>query len=43
MFAEGNPAGAKAYMTELGIIDNNLRLPMVKVSDSLLEIIKADM
>jgi len=43
MFAEGNPAGAKAYLAEMGIIKNILRLPMVKVSDSLLEKIKADM
>ncbi len=43
MFAEGNPAGVKAYMSEMSLLENVLRLPMVKVSDSLLEKIKADM
>ncbi len=26
MFAENNPAGVKAFMTELGLIENHLRL-----------------
>ncbi len=34
-FAEGNPAGVKAAMKELGICDDHLRLPLVKVSDTL--------
>lgn len=33
-FVEGNPAGVKAGMQELGICKDNLRLPLVKVSDS---------
>lgn len=35
MFAEGNPAGVKAYMSQLGICENVLRLPLVNVSDDL--------
>jgi 4-hydroxy-tetrahydrodipicolinate synthase len=32
-FVEGNPAGVKAGMKELGICNDDLRLPLVKVSD----------
>ncbi|HBS87160.1 MAG: 4-hydroxy-tetrahydrodipicolinate synthase [Bacteroidetes bacterium GWF2_38_335] len=32
LFAEGNPAGVKAALSTLGIIENNLRLPLVPVS-----------
>lgn len=32
MFAENNPAGVKAFMTEMGLLKNNLRLPMVPLS-----------
>lgn len=35
IFAEGNPAGVKAAMEQLSLIENNLRLPLCKVSDSL--------
>lgn len=35
MFEEGNPAGVKAYMTHLNLIENSLRLPLVPVSDKL--------
>lgn len=35
MFAEGNPAGAKAALKQFGICEDHLRLPLVKVSDSL--------
>ncbi|HHU35397.1 MAG TPA: 4-hydroxy-tetrahydrodipicolinate synthase [Bacteroidetes bacterium] len=42
MFAEGNPAGIKALLSSMGLIDNVLRLPLVTVSDQLMEkIIKA--
>jgi 4-hydroxy-tetrahydrodipicolinate synthase len=34
MFAEGNPAGVKAALEILGIISNNLRLPLTPVSNS---------
>jgi 4-hydroxy-tetrahydrodipicolinate synthase len=42
MFAEGNPCGVKAYLTEMGIINNFLRLPMVTASDMLISKIKND-
>ncbi|MNL29412.1 4-hydroxy-tetrahydrodipicolinate synthase [compost metagenome] len=35
MFAEGNPAGVKAALKHLGICDDHVRLPLVKVTDSL--------
>jgi len=33
MFVEGNPSGVKAALEILGIMENNLRLPLVPVSD----------
>jgi 4-hydroxy-tetrahydrodipicolinate synthase len=33
LFVEGNPGGVKAALKILGIIENNLRLPLVRVSD----------
>ena len=41
MFAENNPAGVKAFMTELGLIENNLRLPMTPLSASLYAAVKS--
>lgn len=35
MFAEGNPAGVKAALKHLGVCDDHVRLPLVKVTDSL--------
>ena len=35
LFADGNPAGVKALLDHLGIVKNNLRLPMMKVNRSL--------
>ncbi len=35
MFAEGNPAGVKAALKQLGICDDHVRLPLVRVSDGL--------
>lgn len=35
MFAEGNPAGVKAYLHAMGLIENNLRLPLVRASEEL--------
>ena len=32
-FIEGNPAGVKAGMQELGVCEDHLRLPLVKISD----------
>jgi 4-hydroxy-tetrahydrodipicolinate synthase len=34
LFVEGNPAGAKCVLSELGILQNELRLPVVPVSAS---------
>lgn len=41
MFAENNPAGVKAFMTELGLIENNLRLPMTPLSANLYAAVKS--
>jgi 4-hydroxy-tetrahydrodipicolinate synthase len=35
MFVENNPAGVKAFLKELGLIENNLRLPMVPLSEEV--------
>ena len=40
LFAEGNPVGIKAVLTQKGIIQNYLRLPLVPASDELKERIK---
>ncbi len=40
MFSENNPAGAKAFLAEMGIIDNILRLPVVPLSASLHQEVK---
>ena len=37
MFAENNPAGAKAFLAEIGILQNMLRLPVVPLSEPLHE------
>jgi 4-hydroxy-tetrahydrodipicolinate synthase len=45
IFSEGNPAGIKAALQIKGLIDNNLRLPLTKISKSTynkLEIIMKD-
>ena len=36
-FKEGSPAGVKAIMSSMGLIDNALRLPLVPVSEKLQE------
>jgi 4-hydroxy-tetrahydrodipicolinate synthase len=41
MFAENNPAGVKAFMTEMNLLENALRLPMMPLSDGLHEQVKA--
>jgi 4-hydroxy-tetrahydrodipicolinate synthase len=35
MYEENNPAGVKAIMATMGMIENELRLPLVPVSDGL--------
>ncbi len=37
LFAEGNPVGAKAVLSIKGILQNNLRLPLVSASEHLTE------
>ncbi|MBL0181959.1 MAG: 4-hydroxy-tetrahydrodipicolinate synthase [Chitinophagaceae bacterium] len=41
LFAENNPAGAKAFLAEMGIIKNVLRLPLVPLSSGVHQKVKA--
>lgn len=41
LFAENNPAGVKAFLFELGLIENVLRLPLVPLSNSIHQQVKA--
>ena len=41
MFAENNPAGVKAFMTELGLLENCMRLPVTPLSSGWHEKAKA--
>lgn len=43
LFKEGNPVGIKAVLTQKGIIQNYLRLPLVPASQELEEEIKKEM
>ncbi|HEY2725742.1 MAG TPA: 4-hydroxy-tetrahydrodipicolinate synthase [Parafilimonas sp.] len=40
MFSENNPAGVKAFLSEMGLIKNNLRLPLVPLNKKLSEGVK---
>ena len=40
LFAENNPAGVKAFLSELGIIQNHLRLPLVPLSAGIHQQVK---
>lgn len=40
LFAENNPAGVKAILAEKGIIQNNLRLPLVPLSEPIMQKVK---
>jgi 4-hydroxy-tetrahydrodipicolinate synthase len=40
MFAENNPAGAKAFLYEMGLIANEVRLPVVPLSEGLHQKVK---
>lgn len=40
MFVENNPAGVKAFLSEMGIIKNNVRLPVVPLSGELHQKVK---
>jgi len=41
LFIENNPAGVKAFLAEQGLIENNVRLPVVPLSESVHEKVKA--
>jgi len=41
MYAENNPAGIKGFMFEQGLIQNELRLPLVPASEELQQKIKS--
>ena len=40
LFAENNPAGVKAFLAEMGLIKNILRLPVVPLSESIQQQVK---
>ncbi|MGB8194628.1 MAG: 4-hydroxy-tetrahydrodipicolinate synthase [Chitinophagaceae bacterium] len=40
LFAENNPAGVKAFLAELGVIENFLRLPVIPLSEGLAKKVK---
>lgn len=44
LFVDGNPAGVKALLNDMGLIDNVLRLPLVptkiETKDKMAEILK---
>lgn len=41
LFAENNPAGVKAFLYEMGIMENVLRLPVVPLSEAIHQKVKA--
>ena len=41
LFAENNPAGVKAFLAEMGLIENVLRLPLVPLSEHWMERVRA--
>jgi 4-hydroxy-tetrahydrodipicolinate synthase len=42
-FLEGNPAGVKAILSEMGIGKDNLRLPLTPVSENTRVLIKEEL
>jgi 4-hydroxy-tetrahydrodipicolinate synthase len=40
LFIENNPAGVKAFLAEEGLIENNLRLPLVPLSNEVMKRLK---
>lgn len=40
MFAENNPAGVKAFMYEMGLLENEVRLPVVPLSEPVYSRVK---
>ena len=43
IFSEGNPCGIKQVLSELGIVKNYLRLPLIPASEALASTIKEEM
>lgn len=41
LFVENNPAGVKAFLSEMGLIKNVVRLPLVPLSEPVLQKVKA--
>ena len=42
-FVEGNPAGVKACMEQLGVCGRKVRLPLVEASEELIKKIKKEL
>lgn len=40
LYLENNPAGVKAFLAEMGLIENSLRLPLVPLSDAVYQKVK---
>jgi 4-hydroxy-tetrahydrodipicolinate synthase len=40
LFVENNPAGVKAFLSEMGMIENTFRLPVVPLSDNIMQQVK---
>lgn len=40
LFLDGNPAGVKGLMSYMGLLENNLRLPLVPATDSTMKLLK---
>jgi 4-hydroxy-tetrahydrodipicolinate synthase len=40
MFAENNPSGVKAFMHEMGLLENEVRLPVVPLSEPVYSRVK---
>lgn len=40
LFCENNPAGVKGFLSAMGLIQNNLRLPLVPLSDEVMKKVK---
>ncbi len=43
LFADGNPGGIKAVLSEMGLIENYLRLPLVPVREDIQKHIRSEM
>jgi 4-hydroxy-tetrahydrodipicolinate synthase len=41
MFAENNPSGVKAFMHQMGLLENEVRLPLVPLSEPVHSRVKA--